>query len=701
MKTDSGIRGHQSLLLRFVLAVLSCLALTITPFNLHADGCFVAKKFVWDKQKDINEPTQKAIIAYDAGHEELLLQVRYDGPLDEFGWLIPVPNLPTVKKGSMECFYELSKFTQKTFEQSRMQTMGMTSGAYGKEAEEPPVKVIEVKTVGAYDIAVLSTKDAAALENWLKQNEFTFPTNSTDVIDSYVKRGWYFIAVKINLERGSLEAKAEKLANGELNPLQISFASARCVFPLKISSLNHTPSEVQVYVLSPEPLVEKESFEHDQAGNFQYRTNMLARREESMERMRTMRVEMAARTGRPTTGMLPDYPEPDTQLSSRSEIDAAKVVPYAAVGRKELPICSRTISLINKGTAWWLMKQTWNFQPEEMRDLEFAPAIHVFTAALADNEGAFAAAHLMELGTNGTSALLSAIQSTNPAVRAHAMSMAENMYTTLIDKHDPDEEAPSRHTVMNPELMKVIPALLSDPDPEVRLHAVNAAMNSESPIFFDRMLELLRDDYREISESALVYLEYQRDETPKHVPLFQQMLKDTNSNVQMAGLRLLMRMPNVNIPREDLLPLFSVPRLDVAGVAVAYLRNPARTGPSGISTEEARPLLQNSNPSVRMIGLATIMRNDLDTVTVELLIPLLRDPEEAIRARVYNNLTDLTGQTFPADQPEQWEKWWAQNKATFKVSITPDELRQKRSERARQQRSMDTNSLPRWRPGPQ
>jgi len=179
------------------------------------------------------------------------------------------------------------------------------------------------------------------------------------------------------------------------------------------------------------------------------------------------------------------------------------------------------------------------------------------------------------------------------------------------------------------------------------------------------------------------------------------MLKDTNSNVQMAGLRLLMRMPNVNIPREDLLPLFSVPRLDVAGVAVAYLRNPARTGPSGISTEEARPLLQNSNPSVRMIGLATIMRNDLDTVTVELLIPLLRDPEEAIRARVYNNLTDLTGQTFPADQPEQWEKWWAQNKATFKVSITPDELRQKRSERARQQRSMDTNSLPRWRPGPQ
>src|SRR4051812_37638702 len=68
------------------------------------DGCFVVPKFVWDKHKDINEPTQKAIIAFDAGREDLILQVKYDGPVEEFGWLIPVPNLPTVKEGSMQCF---------------------------------------------------------------------------------------------------------------------------------------------------------------------------------------------------------------------------------------------------------------------------------------------------------------------------------------------------------------------------------------------------------------------------------------------------------------------------------------------------------------------------------------------------------------------------------------------------------------------
>ena len=82
--------------------------LTLTAL-LHlavlADGCFV---FRWDKKIDINEPTQKAIILHDSGREDLLLQVKYEGPLEEFGWLIPVPSVPKVEQGSMEAFYELS-----------------------------------------------------------------------------------------------------------------------------------------------------------------------------------------------------------------------------------------------------------------------------------------------------------------------------------------------------------------------------------------------------------------------------------------------------------------------------------------------------------------------------------------------------------------------------------------------------------------
>jgi hypothetical protein len=686
MKTESRARGDQSLSLPFFIAFLYCLAFAIAPPNLLADGCFVVPKFVWDKHRDINEPTQKAIIVHDAGREELMLQVKYDGPLEEFGWLIPVPNLPTVMKGSMECFYELSKFTQKNLE-SRWHTATLSIKG-GSAEEEPPVKVIEVKTVGAYDIAVLSTKNSAALENWLKENQFAFPANAAGVIDAYVKQHWYFIAVKINLQGGSLASTSGKLASGELHPLQISFASERCVFPLKISSLNNTPSEVQVYVLSPEPLVERKLFEKDLAGNYVWRTNLLAKWAESLEHMRSLRANIPGLSGRTATSLRPILPESDHQLERRSEINREKLIPYALVGREDIPICNQEITLLKKEKGWWLMKQTWTFKPEEMRDLEFEPAVPVFAAALADTEGAFAAANLLRLGTNGVPALIAAMQNTNPAVRAHAMSVAENMFVASPSDRRPDEngEGPSRPT-LNPELMSSLPTLLNDPDPEVRLHAVYAAENSQSPIFFNRMLKLLQDDNTEVSEAAQGYLRQQRNELPKHIPLFRQMLKDTNANVQIAGIRLLFSIPQVEIPREDLLALFSVPRMEVAGAAVACLKQ------ESISCEEAKPLLHNSLGRVRMMGLKVLTLN-ANNQSVELAITLLKDPEEVIRLRAHGLLTDLTGQNFPAEQPEQWEKWWEQNKATFTVSISPDELRKKQLERARQRRRTENSSPP-------
>src|SRR6185437_27082 len=159
---------------------------------------------------------------------------------------------------------------------------------------EPEVKVIEVKTAGAYKIAVLSAKDAGALQNWLLANQFVIPADKTDVIDSYVKQGWYFVAAKIDLGRAGFElvsgpprsadgaqAKiAEKLSEGELYPLHLSFASKQCVFPLKISSVNGKAPEVSVYLLSTVPLVEKALFEKKLTENYYWRSNGLATLEE-------------------------------------------------------------------------------------------------------------------------------------------------------------------------------------------------------------------------------------------------------------------------------------------------------------------------------------------------------------------------------------------------------------------------------------
>ena len=64
---------HRPLVAWVTLFVVLC-RLTLIP--ALADGCFV---FRWNKQADIDEPTQKAIIVHDAGREDLLLQVKYEG----------------------------------------------------------------------------------------------------------------------------------------------------------------------------------------------------------------------------------------------------------------------------------------------------------------------------------------------------------------------------------------------------------------------------------------------------------------------------------------------------------------------------------------------------------------------------------------------------------------------------------------------
>ena len=201
--SDSGISKHQPpiLIMKTLKSFLlvAFLAAVLVPTKMSADGGFVISKFVWDKHKDINEPKQKAILVYDGGSEDLILQVKYEGPVDEFGWLIPVPNLPTVQKGSMKCFYELSQFTQQRFELGfQMMSAGLARDNAGGNPE-PPVKVNEIKTVGAYQIAVFRPRLLMRWQNGWMQTSFIFPrtrpmcwtpTSSSNGILSQSKSIW-------------------------------------------------------------------------------------------------------------------------------------------------------------------------------------------------------------------------------------------------------------------------------------------------------------------------------------------------------------------------------------------------------------------------------------------------------------------------------------------------------------------------------
>ncbi len=649
--------------------LVAFLAAVLVPRNVSADGGFVISKFVWDKHKDINEPTQKAILVYDEGSEDLILQVKYEGPVDEFGWLIPVPNLPTVQKGSMKCFYELSQFTQQRFEpELQMMSAGLASDK-SEGNPEPPIKVIEIKTIGAYQIAVLSAKTSGALAKWLDANRFYFPKDKADVLDAYIKQQWYFVAVKINLaSRFALFPTHRKLARGELNPLQISFASDHCVFPLKISSINGKPSEVQIYVLSPEPLLERTLLEKRLPMIYSNDVAVAVRRAQTMRNLRliNMAFQIHSAGGMPhgPSSLPPLSPQDERVLQQAKQTPEAnpnELLPFVKVTKADLPETSKWIPRLADKT-WWLTKRTWTFQPGEMRDLQFEPALPAFAEMLGSKYGYFAAASLTPFGANAVPVILAAMQSTNPTVRINA---ARNFtggywgYSSL-----------GYRAIRDSRLTEAAVTWLKDSEPAVRYAGVQMLTDYSTwnPKNAKSLVAMLRDEDASVRRAAAFALPQFHDDMEKYIPIFQQMLKDKKTGVQWSGLEMLQRL-QVEIPHKDLLAFFKSSDPETLGVAFTQLTRQDEK----ISDDEALALLQNPQPVARLLGLRVLDQNP-EKQSVELSLPLLQDPDELVRLKADQTLCALTGQQFTEDQAEEWAGWWMANKVNFVIQPSTEEL---------------------------
>lgn len=607
------------------LSLVTLAATALMTATARADGIFVAPKFVWDSHKDINEPEQKAIIVYGAGQEDLILQVKYEGPVQQFGWLIPVPSLPTVRAGSMDCFYELSKFTQKHLmegEYTREDYAGTIGDDDSSQAAEPPVQVIETKTVGAYKIAVLSTQNAGALRDWLAQNHFDLPPDQSGVIESYVKQHWYFVAVKIDLSTwiSSLLSISDKLASGELNPLQLSFASDRCVFPLKISSLSGKPSEVSLYVLASEPLLSQDMFNTQSAVDF---SNDLVRAQASAKMMEQMRMKLQAR--REELGVPPPLGEENRetwiqQMTNRLEALPEETLEFAPADNVNLPECLQAIPRM-AGRSWWISKDTYTFQPDEMSDLDFGPAMPVLAEMLGSKYGYLARADLAAAGSAAVPVLLTAIQSSNPVMRHSAALTLES--PVFMD---------------DPRIKAAAVSWLKNPEPMARTVAIDVLtdrsnLNSQT---FDLLVPLLRDSDAHVREMASDTIA-QAPGVKDRAAMFYQMLTDPDMNARIGALIVLYR-AGLSVSDAEMLPFFKVPDRQTIGIVSAHFRD--ERGQYRLSDDQVVPLLQNTEPLARMIGLRILAQNG-DTQALQLAKPLLDDPDPTVQrvaTRVCNQL---------------------------------------------------------------
>src|SRR6266480_4687845 len=80
---------------------------------LAASSAFAACCYFAAKDKDVNQPAQKAFITWDAENktESFTVQPKFEGNAADFGMVIPTPTRPKLNEMPREFFKELAVFT--------------------------------------------------------------------------------------------------------------------------------------------------------------------------------------------------------------------------------------------------------------------------------------------------------------------------------------------------------------------------------------------------------------------------------------------------------------------------------------------------------------------------------------------------------------------------------------------------------------
>ncbi|MFH0887597.1 MAG: DUF2330 domain-containing protein [Planctomycetota bacterium] len=275
--------------------------LLFIPLNANADGKF----FSDGNTPEIRE--QRVIISYQDGQEILIIQSNFSGEGKNFGWVIPVPNPPqlgTIKVEETDdwLFHKLFRSTRHEVKYiSVFLFLFMFSGivivlfiisVYAIKHKTPPKFLIWILvglcvalsltlipthadrkrnitrdimmtygdqvTIG--DTKIIKPSNSDELIEWLNKNHYKFTAEDERVFNSYIQKGWCFVAAQINTQKTKEESKISFHADS-VNPFVLIFPSKEIVYPLPLTAITGSLTEMVIYVFANHKVRTDERFE--------------------------------------------------------------------------------------------------------------------------------------------------------------------------------------------------------------------------------------------------------------------------------------------------------------------------------------------------------------------------------------------------------------------------------------------------------
>ena len=256
-------------------------------------------------------------------------------------------------------------------------------------------------------------------------------------------------------------------------------------------------------------------------------------------------------------------------------------------GPEDLRATARELPAL-KGKSWWLTKQVQTFAVQEMRDLEFEPAVPLLARELRTAAGSGPAHCLAQFGARALPIALAGGECRPVGTPAGPLDRGGGGWprrpTRLEDPSQESEPKPWDSRLATP-LLK----LLSDDDARIRELAGNAAAANWDTVFVPRLTDLLRDSDEQVREAALFSLRQHEADLTAQLPAYRKMVEEDGPAAPKAMMLLSARRDDA-FTREQLLRLLFSPTCR----SLDGGRKVARTVPS---TQRVAQLLQTRCPS--------------------------------------------------------------------------------------------------------
>ncbi|MEU8138434.1 DUF2330 domain-containing protein [Streptodolium elevatio] len=213
---------------------------------------------------------ETSAVSWDGVTERIIMRLSVSGDAAEAAWIMPVPSRATLDLGDAQLFDRLERVVEpvektRNYFWPRDGDWPFTGGGgdgdssrsgSGAAPGAPPVDVLASGTLGPFEFAQLAATDPNALAAWLGDNGFRMPDGMAESLRPYVEQRWEYVAVRLTPaaagERDAARGPGHKQTlGGELDPLQLTFASDRLVYPMRLSQRATSGQTLNLFVFAP------------------------------------------------------------------------------------------------------------------------------------------------------------------------------------------------------------------------------------------------------------------------------------------------------------------------------------------------------------------------------------------------------------------------------------------------------------------